>query len=106
MNGAEIDLVHVSRHFAQDSEQTLTALDDVSISITAGSAVAVMGPSGSGKSTLLHIIGAMDQASSGTVRVGDTVVSDMSERARAEYRRSVGFVFQRFHLLPALTVLD
>jgi putative ABC transport system ATP-binding protein len=84
----------------------VTALDDVSFHFAAGTTVAVTGPSGSGKSTLLHIAGAMDTADSGEITVGGQHVHGLSGKAVAEYRRSVGFVFQRFHLLPALSVLD
>ncbi|MBA3691247.1 MAG: ATP-binding cassette domain-containing protein, partial [Actinobacteria bacterium] len=65
-----------------------------------------MGPSGSGKSTLLHLIGAMDQPDEGHIRVGDREVTALSRREQALYRRTIGFVFQRFHLLAALNVLD
>jgi putative ABC transport system ATP-binding protein len=65
-----------------------------------------MGPSGSGKSTLLHLIGAMDEPDEGKVVVGELEVTALARRARPEYRRRIGFVFQRFHLLPALTALD
>ena len=104
--GAEVELFQVSRRYRVDSEQTITALDDVNLLIPPGNATAIMGPSGSGKSTLLHVVGAMDRPDGGTVRVNETVVSELSGRARSDYRRTIGFVFQRFHLLPALTVLD
>ena len=106
MAGATVELRSVSRRFSVDTAQTVTALEDVNLVIPSGSAVAVMGPSGSGKSTLLHVIGAMDRPDAGTVRVDDVMVSELGGRARSDYRRSIGFVFQRFHLLPALTVLD
>lgn len=64
------------------------------------------GPSGSGKSTLLHLVGAMDDADSGKIDVGDHSVTSLSRKQQVEYRRRIGFVFQRFHLLPALTVVD
>jgi putative ABC transport system ATP-binding protein len=84
----------------------LVALDRVDLAIEAGAFVAVVGPSGSGKSTLLHLLGAMDEADSGTIQVGGDVVSRLSASGRVRYRRRIGFVFQRFHLLPALSVLD
>jgi putative ABC transport system ATP-binding protein len=87
-------------------ERSLTALDHVDIDIDAGSLVAITGPSGSGKSTLLHVIGGMDILTSGTLRVGDTQLDELPPRRMVTYRRKVGFVFQRFHLLPALTAAD
>ncbi len=83
------------------------ALDRVSLTIQRGELVALMGPSGSGKSTLLNIVGAPDQPTSGTVRVDGEDVSDLSDVALSAVRgRSIGFVFQHFHLLDGLTALD
>jgi len=87
-------------------ERSLTALDHVDLDVDAGSLVAITGPSGSGKSTLLHVIGGMDILTSGTLRVGDTQLDELASRKLVAYRRRVGFVFQRFHLLPALTAAD
>ena len=86
----------------------LRALDAVSLRIEPGEAVALVGPSGSGKSTLLHLIGAMDTTDrgAGRITVGPWELAGLKQRRLAEYRRTVGFVFQRFHLLPALTALD
>ncbi|MGH9273241.1 MAG: ABC transporter ATP-binding protein [Acidimicrobiales bacterium] len=83
------------------------ALDGVSLTIHRGELVALVGPSGSGKSTLLNIVGALDQPTSGTVRVDGQDVSDLSDIALSAVRgRSIGFVFQHFHLLDGLTALD
>jgi putative ABC transport system ATP-binding protein len=82
------------------------ALDAVDLDIDGGEAVALTGPSGSGKSTLLHLIGGMDRADEGQINVGGTIVGELSTRELTRYRRNVGFVFQRFHLLPGLTVID
>jgi putative ABC transport system ATP-binding protein len=84
----------------------LVALDAIDLAVAPGAFVAVVGPSGSGKSTLLHLLGAMDEADAGTIRVDGQEVSRLSSSAQVWYRRRIGFVFQRFHLLPALTVLD
>lgn len=92
------------RYLAEDRE--VVALDDVTLRVEAGQFVALAAPSGSGKSTLLHVIGAMDVVDSGTIRVGETEVTGLSRARAAGYRRTIGFVFQRFHLLPALTVED
>jgi putative ABC transport system ATP-binding protein len=101
-----IVLTGVRRRFRIDDEHAITALDGVSLEIAAGSAVALSGPSGSGKSTLLHLVGALDRPDEGDVVVGGRPLGNLSRRELALYRRQVGFVFQRFNLLPALTVLD
>ena len=84
----------------------LTAADRVDLAVDSGSVVAVVGASGSGKSTLLHLIGAMDRPDSGTITVDGEDITTFGRRRLAEYRQQVGFVFQRFHLLPALSALD
>jgi putative ABC transport system ATP-binding protein len=82
------------------------AADDVSLTLAPGALVALTGASGSGKSTLLHLVGAIERPDSGTITSGGTEVTALHGAALAAYRRTVGFVFQRYNLLPALTVLD
>jgi putative ABC transport system ATP-binding protein len=106
MTPAAIALRQVSRRFQAGDSGSIAALDCVSLEIDVGVAVALTGPSGSGKSTLLHMIGALDQPSEGTVTVCDHELGALSRRALATHRRQVGFVFQHFHLLPALSALD
>lgn len=106
MSGVAVELEGITRGYGSGTDQRITALDEVSLSVAPGSVVGITGPSGSGKSTLLHLIGAMDAPDHGTVTVGGITLSSLSKRAQAEFRRSIGFVFQRFHLLPALTVID
>jgi putative ABC transport system ATP-binding protein len=96
----------VSKTYRSGAGLPVLALADVSVDIPTGATVAVTGRSGSGKSTLLHVAGAMDVVDSGTVSVDGRDIGALSGSARAVYRRSIGFVFQRFHLLPALTALD
>src|SRR3981189_2338958 len=84
----------------------VTAVDTVSLSIDVGSVVALTGPSGSGKSTLLHLLGAIERPDRGTITVSGTDITTASRGALSTYRRGVGFVFQRCHLLPALTARD
>jgi putative ABC transport system ATP-binding protein len=80
------------------------ALRGVSIRVDAGEFVAIMGPSGCGKSTLMHLLGAMTRPTSGKVLIEGHDTANMSDSARTEIRRNkLGFVFQKFNLLPALT---
>jgi putative ABC transport system ATP-binding protein len=104
--GVDVELDGVSKHYPMGPDQPIVALDEVSLRVEQGTVLGVAGPSGSGKSTLLHVVGAMDTPDEGLVRVGETIVNQLSRRGQAVYRRKIGFVFQRFHLLPALTVLD
>ncbi len=80
------------------------ALDGVTLDLYAGEFTAVMGPSGSGKSTLMHCCAALDDATSGTVAVGDTELSGLNDKELTRLRRDrIGFVFQSFNLVPTLT---
>jgi lipoprotein-releasing system ATP-binding protein len=80
--------------------QTLHVLRDMSLDVDAGEMVAIMGPSGVGKSTLLHVLGGLDRADSGTVRIGEAEITGLSETDVVEFRNQhVGFVFQFHHLL-------
>ncbi|MEU9923746.1 ABC transporter ATP-binding protein [Streptomyces griseoluteus] len=81
----------------------LVALDGVDLEVPAGEVVMLTGPSGAGKSTVLHVTGGMDQPDEGHVEIDGT---KLAPRDLDGHRRRIGFVFQRFHLLPALTALD
>ncbi len=82
-------------------------LHRLSLTAEPGGTVAILGPSGSGKSTLLNIIGSLDRPTSGSVRLGDTPVSELEDTALAAYRaEDVGFVFQDHHLLPQLSATE
>ncbi|MGI6168952.1 MAG: ABC transporter ATP-binding protein [Christensenellales bacterium] len=83
------------------------ALDDVSISAQKGEFIAIMGPSGCGKSTLMHMLGGMDRPNSGTITIGNTSLTTLSEKELAVFRRrQVGFIFQSFNLIPVLTAQE
>ena len=83
------------------------ALQGVSLDVAAGDYVAIVGPSGCGKSTLLNLIGVIDQPTSGTVSIAGRRVDAMSDREATSFRlRNIGFVFQRFYLMPILSALE
>jgi len=86
---------------------TLTILQGVSLEINRGESVAIVGRSGSGKTTLLGLLAGLDTPTEGTVELDGAVISKLSEDERARLRaQRVGFVFQSFQLLPALTALE
>jgi ABC-type lipoprotein export system ATPase subunit len=88
-------------------EGLVRAVDEVDLDIGAGETVAVMGPSGCGKSTLLHLLGGLDRPSGGEVSLNGRRIDNIGETALARMRRTdVGFVFQAFHLMEELTVIE
>jgi putative ABC transport system ATP-binding protein len=90
-----------------DKHAQRAALDGVSITVSAGEFVAILGPSGSGKSTLLGILGGLDRTYEGKVELFGHDVAKLSDKALAKLRgKRIGFVFQSFHLLGHLSVLD
>lgn len=94
-------------YFNQDAQLEQQVLKGISMTIKAGEALAIIGPSGSGKSTLLHLLGTLDQASSGTVSFDEKELKDFSEKQLAAFRnQKIGFIFQSHHLLPQLNVLE
>jgi len=96
----------VSRVFPM-SAGPVTALRDVTLHVAAGEYVAIAGPSGCGKSTLLHLVGCVDTPSSGSILFERRDVAALSEGARSRIRLTrIGFVFQRFFLLPMLTAAE
>jgi len=104
--GAYLELREVRKSYGIGKARLVCAADDVSLTIEAGAFVALTGASGSGKSTLLHLIGAIERPDSGTIISNGQDVTAFQGGALAGYRRTVGFVFQSYHLLPALTALD
>ncbi|MGX1756548.1 ABC transporter ATP-binding protein [Streptomyces lydicus] len=105
MNQAAVRLRSVTRSYgARGTENTVTALNQVSLDIPRGTFTAVMGPSGSGKSTLLQCTAGLDRPTSGQVFLGETDLTRLNETKLTLLRRKrIGFVFQAFNLLPALT---
>jgi putative ABC transport system ATP-binding protein len=101
-----VQVTDLHKHFRRGSEQ-IDVLIDLSLEVPEGEFLALMGPSGSGKTTLLNLIAGLDQPSQGEIRVGQELISDMSEGQLAKWRtRHVGFVFQFYHLLPVLTAYE
>ncbi|PCI22613.1 MAG: macrolide ABC transporter ATP-binding protein [Piscirickettsiaceae bacterium] len=101
-----IELNHLEKTF-QIGEQTVHALDNVSLNISSGEYIAVMGPSGSGKSTLMNILGLLDRADSGQYLLDGVNVSNLTEAERTRVRsEKIGFVFQSYHLIPRLTARE
>lgn len=99
-----IELKDLMKVYEQGSDKVY-ALNHLSISIEKGEFLVILGPSGSGKSTLLHILGGLDTPDSGDVLINNVNISSYSDAELASYRRkTVGFVFQSFNLLPVLTI--
>ena len=100
-----IELAGVSKHYAVD-RNTVTAINDVDLSIDVGQYVALVGSSGSGKSTLLHLVGCIDTPSVGEYFLNGLSVSALDEPQLAHIRNHrIGFVFQNYQLLPRLSAL-
>ncbi|WP_214327248.1 ABC transporter ATP-binding protein [Nonomuraea sediminis] len=101
-----LECVDVTRRYQLDGV-AVEALRGVSLSIGQGEFVAILGPSGSGKSTLMHLLGCLDRPTSGHLRVNGVEMSGLSDTQLAELRnRTIGFVFQSFHLLARTSALE
>lgn len=105
MNPAIINMASLCRYYEM-GEQTVKALDNISIEFRRNDYAAIMGPSGSGKSTLMNIIGCLDTPSSGIYELNGRNVAEMGDDELAKVRnREIGFVFQTFNLLPRLNCM-
>ena len=105
-SASAIEVTHLGKQVA-DATGTLTILDDINFTVSAGQSVAITGASGSGKSTLLGLLAGLDIPTTGAVRLGGKSIFELDEDGRAAVRASmVGFVFQSFQLLPNLTALE
>ena len=100
-----IRLTQVSKQFS--GKRRVTALDDISIEVTRGEMVSIIGPSGSGKSTLLNLIGGLDQPTSGEIHIDGQSIARLTDDELTHLRRDkIGFIFQFFNLMPSLTCLE
>ena len=103
---AMIKLTGINKIYRTNEIETL-ALENVNLDVAKGEFVSIMGPSGCGKSTLLNIMGLLDAPSSGKIEINGTSVESMKDKELAGFRnKTLGFVFQSFHLINSLNVID
>ncbi len=103
---ALVDVRDLARSYPMGAEQ-VSALRGVSFALERGEYAAIVGPSGCGKSTLLNLLGAIDRPTAGTVTIDGQRIDQLSDAKATDFRlRHIGFVFQRFYLMPALTALE
>jgi len=103
---ALIELREVTKAYRRDSVE-IPVLDRVTITVADGEFLGLMGPSGSGKSTLLNLLAGIDHPSRGTIRIGDTDITRLSDTALTAWRgRHIGFIFQLYNLIPVLTAFE
>ena len=103
---AMINLTGINKIYRTNEIETL-ALENVNLDVAKGEFVSIMGPSGCGKSTLLNIMGLLDAPSSGKIEINGTSVESMKDKELAAFRnKTLGFVFQSFHLINSLNVID
>jgi len=106
MERAFLEIQGLCKHYGE-GEAKVEVLRNISLGVGAGEVCVLLGPSGSGKSTFLNLVGGLEPADSGTIRVGDTVLTSLSDKDMVEYRRrELGFVFQFYNLVPDLTVTE
>ncbi len=102
-----IEITGVTKDYVENGRVTTRALRGVDLTVEKGEFMAIAGPSGSGKTTLLNLIGALDSATSGTIRVDGRDIGGLSETELSDLRRDrIGFVFQAYNLIPVLTAAE
>jgi putative ABC transport system ATP-binding protein len=101
-----ISVKDVSKSYSRDNFE-IPVLNNLSLEVDEGDFLSLMGPSGSGKTTLLNLIAGIDKPSQGSITVGGTDISKLSESALAKWRaHSIGFIFQFYNLIPVLTAFE
>ncbi len=101
-----LDIQRLCKHYGE-GEAKVEVLRDITLGVNAGEVCVLLGPSGSGKSTFLNLVGGLEPADGGSIRVGDTALTDLGDKGLVEYRRrELGFVFQFYNLVPDLTVTE
>jgi putative ABC transport system ATP-binding protein len=101
-----VRLINIAKNYIIETLETV-ALNDINLEVISGSYLAISGPSGSGKSTLLNIIGLLDKPSTGRYELDGVDISECDTDKLADFRlETIGFVFQRFNLLPRMTIID
>jgi putative ABC transport system ATP-binding protein len=106
MAAFDLQAFHISRSYTVD-KRSIMVLDDISLSVAGGEFLVIEGESGSGKSTLLSLLSGLDKPDSGRILLADTDITDLDEDALAPFRnRTIGYVFQSFHLVPSLTAQE
>jgi len=103
---AVLEAFHITKTYSVD-HRVITVLDDVNLSVEAGSFVVISGSSGSGKTTLLTSLSGLDRPTSGRILINGRDITEASEGTLAPMRnKTIGFVFQSFHLVPSMTALE
>ncbi|GFI31138.1 macrolide export ATP-binding/permease protein MacB [Lachnospiraceae bacterium] len=102
-----VEMQNVSKKYSNSRKVEVAALKNINLTIEKGKFVAIVGPSGSGKSTLLHLMGGLDASSEGSIIVDGMDIGKLPENELSEFhRKKIGFVFQKFHLIPMLNVRE
>lgn len=102
-----IQLKNISKIYGKNGGQKVTALDNANLTIEKGEFVAIIGASGSGKSTMMNILGMLDRPTSGEYYLDEREISTLTDDELASIRnKKIGFVFQKFHLLPKTTAIE